>query len=109
MQTSSATPLILDINTVRESKRSNVKVNTINGTRPRTITSYVNLSKAFGQKVLQEDANAGTVSANPAEQWYFQLMAATLDVGVANPSPIQVAIDIEYIAVLHEPKDIAGS
>lgn len=106
-QTGGATPAITDIHTVIEKK--SFKVNTVMGTRPRVVTSKCNLSKAFGQKVLQEDANAGTAAANPAEQWYFQVMAGTNKVGVTDPDAMQVLIEIEYIAILHEPKDIGGS
>lgn len=106
-QTGQATPGITNINTIIEKK--SFKVNTVMGTRPRVVTSKCNLSKVFGQKVLQEDANAGTNSANPAEQWYFQIMAGTNWVANVDPGALRVLVEIDYIAVLHEPKDIAGS
>lgn len=109
MQTASPNPLILDINTVQENKQSHIKVQTIQGTRPRTVTSSVNLSKALGQKVLQEDNNAGDVSSNPVEQWYWHIMAASVDAGTTNPRALRVRVEIEYIAILHEPKEISGS
>lgn len=109
IQTSGATPPITSINTVLEINDAKFKVNTVRGTRPRIVTSSVNLSKALTQKVLQEDNNAGTASANPVEQWYFQIMAASNDVGLVDPTAIQVLVEIDYIAVLHEPRDIAGS
>jgi len=110
MQTAGPTPGITSINTVQESKRSKCRISPLIGTtRPTHITSTVNMSKVLGQKVLQEDNNAGTATSQPAEQWYYQIMAATNSVGVVNPDPIQVLVTIDYIVILHEPKDIAGS
>lgn len=110
MQTAGPTPGITSINTVQESKRSNCRIQPLAGTaRATSINSTVNLSKVFGQKVLQEDNNAGTATSQPAEQWYWQIMAATNSVGVVNPDPIQCLVTIDYIVILHEPKDIAGS
>lgn len=106
-QGANATPGIININTVIEKK--SFKVATILGTKPTVMRSSVNMSKALGQKVLQEDANAGSVSANPTEQWYFHIMGGTNESGVTDPGPMRVLVEIDYICVLHEPKDIAGS
>ncbi|AXQ66258.1 MAG: putative capsid protein [Circoviridae sp.] len=108
MQSAGATPDQLDINTVMETKQSHIKVSTTTAA-PKTITANVNLSKALGQKVLQEDNNSGTVTSSPAEGWFIHLMAASNEPTVVNPDPIRVKVDITYIAILHEPKIIAGS
>lgn len=106
-QGAGSVPGITAINTVIEKK--SFKVSTIMGTRPRIVSSRVNLSKALGQKVLQEDNNAGSASSNPAEQWYFHIMTGTNWVANVDPGNLRVLVEIDYIAVLHEPKDIAGS
>lgn len=109
VQTAGPTPTITDINTILEMKDAKMRVQTQLPGRPRVVTSGINNSKWLGQKVLQEDANSGTASANPAEQVYWQVMAGSNNEGVVNPSVIRVLIEIEYIVVFHEPKDIAGS
>lgn len=109
MATAAATPEITDINTIMENKATNSKVNSVMGTRPRIVSKGLSISKYFGQKVLQEDANAGTNAANPTEQVYWQIFAATNNSGTTDPDWIRVKVEIDYIAILHEPKLIAGS
>lgn len=103
------TPDQTDITTVLEQRDNRYKVAPVTYNQTKSVTKAVSISKFLGQKVLQEDANAGTLTTNPAEQVYFQVWAATNNEGVSNPAPVRVLIEIEYIAVLHEPKVIAGS
>lgn len=77
-------------------------------TGKKIITRGCNVSKFLGQKVMQEDANAGTVSASPAELVYFHLFAAGINTG-NDPTEFNVIIELDQIAVLHEPKKLAGS
>lgn len=72
------------------------------------VTHKVNLSKFLGQKVLQEDANSGTASSNPTEVVWMHVFVAPVDVGVTTHTAY-VNIKLDQIAVLHEPKPLAGS
>jgi len=100
---------ITDINTLTERRSNRSGIATPLTTKPLVIRRGLNLSKYFGQKVLQEDNNAGTASANPVELAYFQVYAGTNNNGVIDPTNIQVRVQIDYLAVLHEPKIIGGS
>lgn len=62
----------------------------------------------FSQNVLNEDDNAGTASSDPTENAYFHVHASGINATV-NPTSLSVLVEIEYTAVWHEPKLIAGS
>lgn len=103
-------PLFLtDINTLTERKASNVNMVSTMQNKPVSVTKGVSHSKFFGQKVLQEDANAGTVTTGPSESFYYHVFAATNHYGITDPAAIRVRVQIDFLAVLHEPKQIAGS
>lgn len=73
-----------------------------------TVRKGVGMSKFLGQKVLNEDANAGTVGASPSELVWFHVFVAPTDVGISTfTTNIQIRLD--QVAVLHEPKPLAGS
>lgn len=107
--TPNAAPGLTGINDIQELSDAKNRLQTVMGTRPRIIRHGCNLSKYLGQKVLQEDANAGTAGSNPFETVYFQVMAGSNNVGVTDPTSMQVNVVIDYIAILHEPKLVAGS
>ena len=73
-----------------------------------TVRKGVGLSKFLGQKVMQEDANAGTASANPTELVWFHVFVAPTDVGISTFTT-NVQIRLDQTAILHEPKPLAGS
>lgn len=73
-----------------------------------TTTHSVNMSKFLSQNVLQEDANAGTETANPLEQVFFHLFSTGID-GTGNPTITYAIVELDFVAMLHEPKKLAGS
>lgn len=73
-----------------------------------TISMKCDLNKFLSQNVMQEDANAGTSSANPTEQVYWHINAQGITTG-QDASPVYMLVEIWYDAVLHEPKDLIGS
>lgn len=66
-----------------------------------------NTSKFFGKKVLQEVQFAGTNSANPAEQVYAHVVIAPG--APQDTSSVYVNVQIDFISVLTEPKQLIGS
>lgn len=110
MQLAGSSPVSTSFNDVAESKHS--KLNTMrsmNGGGRTSVVSKISLSKWLGQKVLQEDANAGTSTTNPTEQVYWAVYASSNFAGTTDPAPMRVLIEIEYVAILHEPRQLAGS
>lgn len=63
-------------------------------------------AKKFFQKALT-DSNKGTIATNPSDQAYFQVWASSVDVN--NPARTAFLVEMEYIALLTEPKFIARS
>lgn len=75
----------------------------------RTITSKMSIGKFLGRsKVMSDPDLKGTVSANPAEQAYFIVWVAGID-DTQDASSVYVTCEIEYLAVLTEPKLLSGS
>lgn len=60
----------------------------------------------FGGSVLGNDNLQGNVAANPTEQTYFQIVYQTLN---TTTDQVYVNVEIEYIAVWDELKEIAKS
>lgn len=61
--------------------------------------------KFFGkskQAILGDDEYRGVYNANPSDQAYFELYAATI--GGNDPGNIHCLVTIEYVAVLSEPR-----
>lgn len=63
-------------------------------------------AKKFFQAALT-DSNKGTVATNPTDQAYYQVWASSVDSN--DPSRANFLVEIEYIALLTEPKFIARS
>jgi len=62
--------------------------------------------KTFGGSILGNDNLQGTIGANPAENTYFGIGIQTAS---ANTAVCEVLIEITYIAVWEELKDVAAS
>lgn len=74
-----------------------------------TVVRKFNAKKDLGvSKPLSAPEVRGSVSSNPAEQSYFQLLAGPIDV-TGTMSTINCVVTIDYVAVLTEPKDLAQS
>ena len=98
-----------DHNTVMEQANSKTVVcpPTGSGRAQATITMYLDLSKFLGQKVINEDANAGTSTANPTEQVFFHVCLAASD-GAAT-MPCRILWETDMTTILHEPVLTTGS
>jgi len=71
------------------------------------VTNKWSAKKTFGGSVLANDDLRGNASGDPTEQSVFQLTLRTLD-QVSSVS-VHVLVEIEYIAVWRELKDISAS
>lgn len=97
------------INDVLEQSHSNWRTLTNGHAKQDIIVSnQVSVKKYLKQSPLQEDANAGTASGNPDELIYFHVFALPTNSGDDN-SEMDVIIELEQVAVLHEPKTLIGS
>ena len=75
--------------------------------KPSTLSLNYSQSQFFSSKKLQEQFKGSTV-ANPTEQAFYQIYAAAINAAV-NPAPYEIAVTIDYIAVLTEPNEPAQS
>ncbi len=71
----------------------------------RTIS--VSPSKFFGRKVMEGDKYQGTVSTNPSDQLYLHLQIGPTE-GV-DADIVDCTVEIEYVAILTEPKQFSQS
>lgn len=72
-----------------------------------TMTRSWSAKKTFGGSVLGNDNLQGTASADPAEQSVYTIFAECND--LSTTSTITGSVEIEFIAVWDELKDIAAS
>jgi len=62
--------------------------------------------KSFGKGIMANNELKGTGSANPSEQSYFKFSYNTVDTTSAT---IYLTVEIEYIAIWNEKKEVAQS
>ncbi len=78
------------------------------GSSIKTLTSHVNVGKFLGRPhPLSEDDLRGDVGNDPTEQVYFHVWACPL--GGVDASPVSFTVQIDYIAILTEPKKLTLS
>lgn len=112
VQLNGSTTATTTINDLYEQSRQRMRICGNNqGGRPiATVTKGFSAKKFFGQNPMDEDANAGTASGSPSEVAYYHVWATSTDhTGTDDPGIVRVLIEIEYVVVLHEPKNLAGS
>lgn len=71
-----------------------------------TVRNSFSNAKMF--RNLQDNSVKALFGTNPAEQAYFQIYATGVDV-VANPSPVNCIVTIDYTVKMWELKDLAQS
>lgn len=73
-----------------------------------TLTHQVGIGKFMGRRsILTEDDFRGDVSSNPTEQVYFHVWASPQ--AAADSANVNLIVQIDYIAILTEPKLISLS
>lgn len=76
---------------------------------PTSVTTQVSVKKFLGVKdLIDEDNNAGTRSASPFEGVFFHVFSCPYS-SFYNPSIVNVSITVEYIAMLHEVRQLIQS
>jgi hypothetical protein len=66
------------------------------------------IKRFLSQDPMQEDSNAGSAAANPAEGVYFHVGVLGKDAFTSTGSQV-LNVSIEYIAIFHEPKEVLPS
>lgn len=79
---------------------------TSGGKSNQTLTVGVSMSKFLGRKVMQEDTCRGGITANPFEGVFAHLHLQTPSGAAAL---VTYVMEIDYVAVLTEPKQLLGS
>lgn len=93
--------------TIREDGRSVWKVNTGRDQLTK-ITRKFSAKKFFAKNAIVGDSlYRGTNAGSPTEGAFYHVWASAI--GSNNPYSMDVVVKIEFIAVLTEPKSIAGS
>lgn len=78
------------------------------GKNQSTMIINCNPTKFFGSKVMSDSKYSGTITTSPADQVYLHLHTRSTNTS-ATPGQVQYCIEIEYIAILNEPKQLIGS
>lgn len=78
----------------------------IQGDRQASCTHTFSASKFFGkskQAILGTDKYVGSAALNPTDQAFFEIFGAATTAST-DPSGINLLVELEYVAVLSEPK-----
>lgn len=78
------------------------------GTENKTLTLNCNPSKFLGHQVMQTKACQGNINSNPSEQVYYHVTVGPVD-NTSDSAQVTIMVEIEYIAILTEPKQLASS
>lgn len=104
---------------IREQPESNWKLMSGNGTGAVTVTKKLSIKRFFNSKNVLDQKELSGIMGNfpsdppphggsPSEQVYFGTYSQGASVA-DDPNPINVHVMIEYIAILHEPKELGQS
>lgn len=77
------------------------------GNSTKTLVLNCSPTKFFGRKVLQDDVFRGDSSSNPSEQVYLHITGAP--VNAVDSADMRLSVEIEYIAILTEPRELTQS
>lgn len=92
---------------VQEYQKGKTKLLNFNATKPITLTEYWSAKKYFGKNPLSNDNLQGSSSADPSEMSYYTICLQ--DVTTAATCTVDMLVEIEYIAIWKELKDISQS
>jgi len=103
---STVTPTTL--NALMEQTEATHKVISLNAGAPAVFSKKWSAKKTFGGSILGNPSLQGTASANPTETTVYTFFMKPMDVTASNVA-CYITIEIEYIAVWAELKDIQSS
>jgi len=95
-----------DITAVQENSSGTVRVTPANANNVQRMTKRWSAKKAFGGSIMGNDSLKGTPSTNPSEQQYYTVAIQPMSAATV---VTYLDVEIEYIAVWNEIKDIAQS
>jgi len=98
------------LESIREQGRVHYRTMTVSGSsNPSKITKFYSAKKFHGLINVQDNEDyKGDSAANPAEQAYFQVFVEPVN-NSYDISAVNVQIQIDYIVVFSEPKQLAQS
>lgn len=73
---------------------------------PLVLTKTWSAKQTFGGSILGNDNLQGTIATNPSEQSYYDIVYQDLN-GVAATSTVNIVVELEYITIWDELKDLA--
>lgn len=81
----------------------------LGGASQKSVTSKMSIGKFLGRSAIMADSDLkGDSGNNPIEQGFFIVWAAGID-DTEDGGAVFCTVEIEYLAVLHEPKLLASS
>lgn len=85
----------------------------VNAKGVATVNNKCSIKKFLGQKnLIMEDDNTGILASgagtDPQEQVYYQVFACPYTPFI-DPNSVNVVVEIEYIVMLHEPRQLTQS
>lgn len=90
-----------------EQTQSKIHYFTFNNSDPKHLSATWSAKKFFGGSILANDELQGSATSVPQEQSYFVLYLQAVD--QISTASAYAAVDVEYITIWKELKDIAGS
>nr|QXP07579.1 MAG: putative capsid protein [Arizlama virus] len=96
-----------NITALMEQTQNKSKTISYGNSPPKTLMHNFSAKKTFGGSILANNSLQGTSGADPTEQSYFTVYAASVD-GVST-SIIDAIVTIDYIAVWTEMVEVTGS
>lgn len=95
------------IDSLRENSSVTNRIHQGNTIRPTVFKLKWSAKKTFGGSILGNDDLQGNAAASPAEQSYFSIFADSS--GANQQTQLDLTIEIKYIAVWDELREIAAS
>ena len=92
---------------VQEYQKGKTKLINWNAVKPISLSEYWSAKKYFGKNPLSNDNLQGSASADPAEMSYYTICLQ--DVTTTQTCTVDILVEIEYIAIWKELKDISQS
>jgi hypothetical protein len=102
--------VIGNANSLREQKSNYTYLNRAGeSSSMRQLSQKCSVKKYLGKSnLVDSDECKGTTSANPAEQVYFHVWCAPLD-GTSDEGDLRCNVQIDYLVLLTEPKNLSES
>lgn len=79
----------------------------VGGMSSKTLSLNCSMKKFFGKNILSDDIYRGDISSNPTEQVYLHITVGPT--AAVDCAPVRCTVEIQFIAMLTEPKLLTQS